>query len=214
MILCRTGMAFTVLASVGVALIGIFEVASAAEPAGRVDRARGAATASGEAGTRPLSAGVEIFVGDTITTGSDARLRVILLDDTEITLGDDSELVIDRYVYQPAEGTGGGALRLAAGVFRAVTGKLAEVSGQPFRIATGVATIGVRGTEFWGEQRVDRLLVALLGGAGVFVENEQGRVDIVDVQFATRVTGPGVAPSEPFRLSDEDLRAALETVAF
>lgn len=199
----------------GLLVVGLAIVpALAADPAGQVTRIKGEASVASAAERHALAQGGAVFAGDTVTTGEDARLELTMIDGTKVTLGDDSELRIDDYVYSPHGKTGNGALTLTHGVFRAVTGALAKLAGEPFQVATPVASIGIRGTDFWGEQRADRLLIALLGGRAVVVENAGGRVELTRRNLATRVEGPGQAPSRPFALSAAQLRAALATVAW
>lgn len=197
-----------------IVILALASLARAADPAGHVTRIRGEASVVSASDRRDLVQGAAIFAGDTVTTGKDARLELTMMDGARITLGDDSELRIDDYVYSPRGKTGRAALMLAHGVFRAVTGALATLAGGPFRVATPVASIGIRGTDFWGEQRADRLLIALLGGKAITVENAGGRVELTRRNIATRVEGPGQAPTRPFALSAAQLRAALATVAW
>ena len=56
--------------------------------------------------------------------------------------------------------------------------------------------------------------VALLGGAGVSVENRAGRVEITEIGAVTSVTAPDRAPSPPVRLTPEQLEAAAGTVSW
>jgi hypothetical protein len=182
--------------------------------AGHVTRLRGAASAETGGVRHELSQDAVLLEGDRVTTGHDSRLEITLADGTIVTLGDDSDLKIDQFVYDPAANKGSGALKLTAGVFRAVTGGLAKLPGEPLHVSTPVATIGIRGTDFWGEQRADHLLLALLGGRAVIVETKTGRVEITRQNFATRVAAPGAAPSEPFELKPAELSAALATVAW
>ena len=59
------------------------------------------------------------------------------------------------------------ALGLLESVFCLVTGRLTGAPERPLVVATPPATIGVRGSDFWGQQSAELLQVALLGGAGV-----------------------------------------------
>lgn len=188
--------------------------ALAAEAVGEVTHFRGDGTAAGGAPERSLALGVAIHMGDTIRTDASTRVEIVFADGTRLTLGDDSSLTVDRFVYGGAMAPGEVLLSLTAGVFRAVTGEVAKLTGAPFRVRTPAATIGVRGTEFWGRQAADSLLLVLLDGTGVTVENGAGRVEIVEVGFATRVAAAADAPSAPFRMSAAALRAALDTVAW
>ena len=187
----------------------------AAERADTVTRIKGEASAT-TAGTpaRSLAEGAEIFAGDEVRTGAATRVEINMIDDAKLTLGDNSRLVIDAYVFQPQAKKGNGALRVVQGVFRATSGKIGKLEGAPFRVGMPAATLGIRGTEFWGEVKGEGLLVALLDGKGVFLENRAGRVDVTRKGYATTIAGPDAKPSAPFKLTDEQVKAALATVAW
>ncbi len=205
-----TGLAFLFV----IFVLGERAYAEAGDPVGSVERMRGVADASSEGARRQLETGSEIFLHDEITTGSDTRLLIAMKDGTELTLGDDSLIVIDDFLFDEEGGIGREVFSVVSGVFRAVSGGITALDEGEMTVRTPVATLGIRGTEFWGEQRADRLHVAMLAGTAVIVENEAGRVVLTEPLFVTLVTAPDAAPSEPVRLTDEQLRAALETVAF
>ena len=210
---CRAGRVTFALAVLFMAALSV-PSALAAEAVGEVTRFRGDGTAAGGAPERSLALGAEIYEGDTIRTRAATRLEVVFTDGTKLTLGDDSSLTVDKFVYGGAQAPGEALLSLTAGVFRAVSGHIAKLSGAPFNVRTPIATIGIRGTEFWGQQAADSLLVALLGGKGVYLENEAGRVEITEVGFAVTVASAAAAPSAPFRLTEAQVQAALDTVAW
>ncbi len=189
-------------------------LAIAADTAGTVTRLRGTAQASGPDGARTLEANGAIFVGDRIQTGADTRLELTLTDDAVLTLGDNSTLLIDQYLVNTSGQGGSGALNVLNGVFLAVTGRLAKTPGASFQVTTPVATIGVRGTTFWGEIGSDGLLVALLDGNAIVVRNAAGQVVIDRAGVATQVPAQNAAPAPPFALSAEQLNAARGTVAW
>lgn len=100
-----------------------------------------------------MALGDAVAEGETLATGADTRLELTLVDDTVVTLGDHSELLIDTYIFSDEKQLGLGLLVLSRGVFRAVSGKLAWLSGAPLQVTTPIAVIGIRGTGFWGEQK-------------------------------------------------------------
>ena len=93
--------------------------------------------------TRNLRITDTIFFNERIATGADSSTRVSFLDDSSLSLGPSSEVIIDRFVYDPNQGTGELALSLTAGVFRFASGTL---DSENYSIDTPVGTIGVRGT--------------------------------------------------------------------
>ena len=187
----------------------------AADRAGTVTRIKGEArAASAGAPSRPLAEGAEIFAGDEVKTGTATRVEITLIHDAKLTLGDHSRLVIDADVFQPGAKKGNGALRVVKGVFRATSGKIGKLEGAPFRVGMPAATLGIRGTEFWGEVKGEGLLVALLDGKGVFLENRAGRVDVTRKGYAITIASPDAKPPAPFKLTDDQVKAALATVAW
>lgn len=197
-----------------IALLLAFSVdgAWAADGAGTITRFRGAAIATRDSQSRPLATGAAIFVGDKISTAKNTRLEMSMTDRTVITLGDHSFLVIDEFVFEPGK-QGNAALELIKGVFLAASGAIAGIEGGSLTVTTPLATIGIRGTKFWGEQNTDLLEVALLDGKGVFIENAAGRVDLVQVGAATSVA-PGQAPAPPEFWDAARIDTARRTVSF
>lgn len=141
-----------------------------------------------------------------------------MVDDTVVTLGDNTRFEVRDDLVSAELATGNVALGLLEGTFRLVTGPLTgPLTGGPERplvVTTPLATIGVRDTDFWGRQSAEPLQVALLGGAGVSVENRAGRVEITEIGAVASVTAPDRAPSPPLRLTPEQLEAAAGTVSW
>jgi hypothetical protein len=67
-------------------------------------------------------------------------------DDTRISLGPDSEVRIDRYVYAPGEGGLGMVLKFVRGAAVYVSGRIAKLAPDSIRLETPAAIVGVRGT--------------------------------------------------------------------
>ena len=87
--------------------------------------------------------------------------------------------------------------------------------GAPFEVETEFATIGIRGTTFWGGRMEDgQFHIALLEGKAIVVENRAGRVEITRVGDGTRVAGPDQAPSPPSLWSEERHHSAHEMTGF
>lgn len=146
-------------------ILGIATAAAAhgAEPVGSVERVQGSATASLAGVERVLAAGAPVNLAETISTGAGARAAIALDDGTTITLGEKARLVIDAFVYDPAATTTVHAN--VAGAFRYVSGRLAAGATRQASVTTPVATIGVRGTDFWGGPIDGRFGVLLFEGS-------------------------------------------------
>jgi hypothetical protein len=90
----------------------------------------------------------KIFKGDTIKTGPDGSLGVIFKDDALLSLGPDSELVIDEFLYAPSQGKLSFVTRLLKGTAAFFSGVIAKLSPQSVRFETPEATVAIRGTKF------------------------------------------------------------------
>jgi hypothetical protein len=90
----------------------------------------------------------KVFQGDTLKTGTDGSLGMVFKDDTIISLGPNSELVVDVFLFAPAEGKLAIAIRMLRGTAAYLSGIIAKLSPQSARFETPVATIGIRGTRF------------------------------------------------------------------
>lgn len=104
------------------------------------------ARASGNIVGKQVQSGDPIFLGDAITSGKASGLQIMLLDETVFTIGPNSEISIDEFVYDPSTGSGKVAASVAKGAFRFITGKIARKRPEDMTVRLPTATIGIRGT--------------------------------------------------------------------
>jgi hypothetical protein len=103
------------------------------------------ATLSGQ--TRTLNLGNNVFAGERIRTGQASTAQLTFLDQTNLTIGSQSDVVLDRFVYDPNRGAGNVALSATQGALRFISG---AQNSNSYRIDTPAATITVRGTlAYW-----------------------------------------------------------------
>ena len=62
----------------------------------------GAVTGTVKTETRDLKAGDKIYLNETILAGVDSGTQILLLDQSTFTIGSDSEVVMDTFIYDPA----------------------------------------------------------------------------------------------------------------
>src|SRR5262245_52068380 len=136
------------------------------------------------------------------------HLQVTFRDNTVLTLSENARVVIDRYVYDPDQGVGDVLLTTTEGAFRFATGKMKTLKEKNITVATPVAEIGVRGTEFWGGPVNAEYNVLLLAGE-VNVRNQAGTVILNKPGFATMIRARLVAPCRPSLWSAENIERAL-----
>lgn len=92
--------------------------------------------------------GVSIDNRTKIVTGKNSRAYMILPDGTSFTVGANSEMVLDDFVYDPRTGIQKFSIKLAKGAFRWVTGKVTRRPRMHPEVVTPVGALGFRGTDF------------------------------------------------------------------
>jgi len=93
----------------------------------------------------PLAAADGLAQGDQVRTSAAARMKILLRDDSVITLGESSQLRLDEQVAGPAPQS---TLELLFGKIRAIATDRYGATGARFEVKTPTAIAGVRGTEF------------------------------------------------------------------
>jgi hypothetical protein len=152
---------------------------------------------------------VELEQNDKIETFRGAH-RLTFIDDTIVDMTAQSVLVIDDYVYDPANNEGSLSLKAKLGTLRYASGKLAKNFRQNVKISTPTSNIGVRGTDF--TMTVDELggsTIILLPSCDVSgmcytgeitVETDVGMVILNQAFQATRTSDLGKKPLAPVLL--------------
>jgi hypothetical protein len=84
---------------------------------------------------------------DTITTGADASVRIVLSDNSVLDLDGGSEILISDYSFNPTEpNENTSKVDILAGTLRYVSGRIAKDDPENVSFTAGSSTIGVRGT--------------------------------------------------------------------
>jgi hypothetical protein len=122
--------------------------ALAAEAAGTVKTSQGTVSIE-RAGERiSVSPGTPVFAGDRVRTGADGSVGITLQDDTRLTAGPDSTLLITDFRFNPSTNEGSLFASLLKGTFSVITGLIAKHSPGSVNFKTPTMTLGIRGTEF------------------------------------------------------------------
>jgi hypothetical protein len=108
----------------------------------------GSATVTRGGYVLPATTGTRLHVGDTLGTGPDGSLGVILRDNSCLSLGPSSSLVLRDFVFSPYEGKLGLWVRLSRGTMSYLSGLIGKLAPEKARFDTPLATIGIRGTHF------------------------------------------------------------------
>jgi hypothetical protein len=183
------------------------------KPVGLVVALRGEVMALNAGGMRRrLAVKSKIFEEDTIKTGGRGRVQLMFDDNTIISLGPKTEMLIADYQWNPEKTSGAMKTRVNEGVFRIMGGAITQVAPENFKTETPAGTIGIRGSMYAGRIEGASLRLLFQGGKGIYFSNDAGTVNIERPGFGTFVAGPSTAPPAPTRLSSEDM-AQLNEVA-
>jgi FecR protein len=156
--------------------------------------------------------GTLAHMNDELHTGAKARLQVSFRDSTQLNLGENATVVVDRFVYDPDASTGEVVVKTGVAAFRMATGKINELKNKKITVSTPFATIGVRGTDFWWGPIDGKFGVLMLSESKVEVRNDAGAVLIDKAGYGTDIDpmkGGNGAPSRPYRWSPEKVQQAL-----
>jgi len=95
------------------------------------------------AASSQISVGDGLLRDETVRTGNDSATRLVMADSTNLSLGANASLTLDRTVFDDEHSYRDIAVRMTSGAFRFVTGHSEKAA---YKISTPLATIGVRGT--------------------------------------------------------------------
>lgn len=98
--------------------------------------------------TLPAPVGTPVQVGDRIRTGPGGRVGITFNDDTRVSVGPGSALLINEFSFDTTSHEGGMVASFLKGTFSVVTGLIAKNSPGAVNFKTPASTLGIRGTEF------------------------------------------------------------------
>ena len=121
---------------------------AAADDAGQIKVSQGSAQIERAGRRLPANVGQIVQQGDVVITGADGSVGITFRDNSLVSVGPDSVLAIDRFVFDSTTHQGAFDSSLKQGTLAVVSGKLAKQSPEAMKVKTPAAILGVRGTEF------------------------------------------------------------------
>lgn len=164
--------------------------------------------------------GVSVQSMDTAVTAK-GRMRIDFVDETRVDITEHSRLLIDEFVYDPANDIGSLSVKATLGTVRYASGQIAKRFKQNVKIRTPSATIGVRGTDFimvvdeFGGSMITLLPSCDVEGycvtGEITVESDAGMVIMNQSFQTTMVKHNWEAPSRPLvlPLDENDINSLL-----
>ena len=146
---------------------------------------------------RDVDTGGAIFLDDLVSTGRGVKSQILLKDHSVFTIGENSKIVFDTFVYDPRTKDGKLTANITQGVFRFVSGNIASKNPEQMTVNVGTATVGVRGTAVAGRVTEEGTELILLSGQ-IDVSTDQGTQEIIKPGWGVSVSPLGeVSPPAP-----------------
>ena len=110
--------------------------------------------------------GSKIFYGDTILANSKSNAQILFLDETVMTVGENTELTIDDFIYNPITNDGNFVTNIKSGIVKTISGKISKKNPDNLEVNIPTGSIGARGTEFVVVTESDEKSTVVLLGPG------------------------------------------------
>jgi len=112
----------------------------------------------GQPAAVPVKLREDVYFKDVIETQVISRAKALFEDDSILTVGENSRVEVNEFIYDPANNQRSTILRLFQGKARALVGKLFAGLGSKFEVHTPTAVAAARGTYFvvWIEEKASQ----------------------------------------------------------
>lgn len=135
------------IAAVAVLALAVAAPAQAND-VGEIKVTKGTVHVEREGQRLPASAGMPIRQSDRLVTGADGSAGVTFSDNSMLSTGPNSVLVVDHYTFDSTTHAGKFDASLKKGSLAVVSGKIVKQTPGAMRVRTPAAIMGVRGTDF------------------------------------------------------------------
>ncbi|WP_193215683.1 FecR family protein [Aliarcobacter butzleri] len=119
---------------------------------GTVSLVEGKATILRNGQTLGANMGDKVENKDVISTQVNSKIKITFIDNTIVTIGKESSLNIEEYIFNTSTKEAKTELNVLKGAFHTITGEIGKVNPDKFKLKTKSASIGIRGTEFYGDE--------------------------------------------------------------
>jgi len=143
----RKSRSWKMLAGLILASLSFFSCAQT-EPIGYVKTVTGEAWVSTAGQRVRAQRGTPVLLGSQLRTQAGASLGVSFKDNTLMSFGPDTELIVDEYLYAPADDQLKLSTRLIRGTLNYISGVIEKLKPDAVSVRTPTGVIGVRGTQF------------------------------------------------------------------
>ena len=202
-----------------ISLIFLLNVSSYAEEKLSIEKQLvgivGAISGTVKTETRELKAGDKIYLNETIYAAADSGTQILLLDQSTFTVGEDSEVVMDTFIFDPATNDGKIVASVKQGSLKVISGLISKKDPDALTVEVPEGTLGSRGTEFQtivSKGKTDTLLIGpgknnTLGmrPGAVLVGNKFGST-LLDNPYSITSMSKGKAPGQAKKITKNQLK--------
>lgn len=115
--------------------------------AGVVKKSNGNVLILREGKSIPAMVGTKVMAGDVLRTADASSAGVMMKDESRLSLGPNSQVVVDKFGFNADSHAGGMFISVLKGTLTMITGLLVKNPGA-VTVKTPTTTAGVRGTQF------------------------------------------------------------------
>ena len=175
----------------------------------------GATSGTVKTETRELKPGDKVYLNETIYAGAGSGTQILLLDQSTFTVGEDSEVVMDTFIFDPATNDGKIVASVKQGSLKVISGLISQKDPDSLTVEVPEGTLGSRGTEFQtivSKGKTDTLLIGpgknnTLGmrPGAVLVGNKLGST-LLDNPYSMTSMTKGKAPGQAKKITKNQLK--------
>jgi hypothetical protein len=122
--------------------------AAQVEPIGRIKDVEGSSFITQNGRRAAARVGDAVYLNDVLETGLDGSMGVTFKDESRLSLGADTSITVDEFVYVPENNEASFLTKMTRGTLLFVSGLIAKSSPEAAKVETPEGTIGIRGTRF------------------------------------------------------------------
>ena len=168
-------------------------------------------------GLKELKTGDKVYLGDTILSGTNSGAQLLLLDQSTFTIGSDSEVVMDKFIYDPKNSDGKIVSTVKKGSLKIISGLISKKNPDNLKVKVPEGTLGSRGTEFQTivDKKANETRTLLIGPGtnntlglrpgAVLVSNQYGNT-MLNKPYSFTKMKKGSAPEKAKRITKRQLK--------
>jgi len=159
---------------------------------------------------KTVTLGNDVLFSEHFATEASGQAQLFFLDQSSLTLGPNSEVTVDEFVYDPRQETGELATSITKGVLRYVGGRISKQADVIF--TTPTAVIGVRG----GIALIDvapngTTRATFLYGQRMTVTSGGKTETVLRPGYSVTVDVADAMPSDPEAVTEDEVSKALQS---